>query len=207
MIELQEHRQSQPVDHFLVVQPDKSRLVQHRIQQRAKHDLERKADRSLLRFAAAAPQVAESGPGAAGVSVVERMLIRSAVEELIADYTYCHDRQDAPCVEALMTEDIRITDHMGKSFVGRAEAMRRFNARPAGRLTRHAITNFHIGVTDRDHANATRLMVYFAADENKPRSATPQAVSEYQESYVREPDGRWRISSRVVSNVFDQTGK
>lgn len=133
-----------------------------------------------------------------------RLLIRIAIEELVAAYTYHHDRGDAAKVRELLTDDITVKTPDGRTFSGAGEIIRRLEARPADRLVRHAVPNIHVTVQDADHAEAVRLMVYYAADPAHPAETAPKAIADYCENYVRGADGRWRIAARVVTHLFGQ---
>jgi ketosteroid isomerase-like protein len=136
------------------------------------------------------------------LSEIDRLLIRVAVEAVIVEYTYWHDRQDEARVAELLAEDLVVTDHRGRSVPGRQGVLERLARRPPGRLVRHATSNIRVVVIDADHAEATRLMVYYVSEAGAEGSTLPQAMADYHEGFVRGADGRWRIRSRSVVHLY-----
>lgn len=145
-----------------------------------------------------------SGGGAARLSdEAELLLARQQIENLIVDYVYYHDRKDAEAIADMYTEDATFQVADRAPIVGRDAVMQRFRDRPADRFTRHVTTNIHVTFQDRDHAAATRIMIYYAADPDTDRLVTsPRGVTEYAETFVRGTDGKWRFRSRMITPLF-----
>jgi hypothetical protein len=85
-------------------------------------------------------------------------------------------------------------------IVGRANILASFTSRPAGKLTRHLITNTVVDVQDADHATAISYVTQYSANPDNPAKlgfkANPaQLVGEYYDSFVRTADG-WKIARR-----------
>lgn len=93
----------------------------------------------------------------------------------------------------------------GQAYRGHTALRAFLEARPAGRVTRHACSNIRIDMTGPDSATGTCCAIMFHAPAGEdPAAALPAAwplVVDYLDTFVRTAAG-WRFSERQAVVVF-----
>ncbi len=134
---------------------------------------------------------------------VAELLVREAVRDLVAAYTWAGDRGRSAELAALFAEDgvLDVGEHGGR-WVGRAEIERRIDASAARMAAaggtpgpvQHHVASLHVevGVTgDRPSATARS---YFAVHT----TIGLDHWGRYRDRFVVGADGTWRFAERVV---------
>lgn len=147
-----------------------------------------------------------SGPGGAGLSAIERLLIEQACERLPVRYCVTADRHDLEGFLDVFTADAiwRLPD--GSAYQGRAEIRDYFAGRPRAPARSHICSNVLVDVLDAAHArgtsNATVLREFPPAGEGRAGQMLVHNILEYEDIYLKQADGAWRISHRTGRLVF-----
>ncbi|MDR0780726.1 MAG: nuclear transport factor 2 family protein [Pseudomonadales bacterium] len=128
--------------------------------------------------------------------------IEHACQRLINRFAVYNDLGEFDKLAALFSTDGAFARPTAPEdfIVGRDNILHSFTSRPAGKLTRHLITNTVIEVQDADHASAISYVTQFSATPGNPakfglKANSTQLVGEYYDNFVRTPEG-WRIAKR-----------
>ncbi len=141
------------------------------------------------------------------ISPEARMLIRSQIEELVTEYGFLFDHGQADKMADLFTEDASFKGLAGTAN-GRAELNAIFTkTAKAMTASRHCSTNLRLTVEAPDRASGYVLVTsygHMGAGMGKPHAHT---VGDFEDTYVKGADGKWRFSSRKVVSAFSAWGK
>jgi ketosteroid isomerase-like protein len=138
----------------------------------------------------------------------EKIAIEWECGQLSLRFMALNDQQDWTAMCALLTEDAtfaRPTDP-DNPVTGRTEIRAAFDARPAGRITRHICTNLIIEARSPTEASGTMYALLFtgAADKRGKIGVIAddrQLIGEFYDDYVRTAEG-WRIARRSGKIIF-----
>jgi uncharacterized protein (TIGR02246 family) len=135
-------------------------------------------------------------------------LARQACLDLVLRAAACADAGDAQALAQLFAEDGLLQRPSGEPLHGRAAIAAAYGQRPAGRMTRHLVTNTLFDMVDADHARACSLVLLWSCDaaaepgpHGRPAHAR-QLMGEFDDSFVRAADGHWRIQRREARFVM-----
>ena len=139
------------------------------------------------------------------MNITERHQIERECERLVTRYCHLIDHGQASRVIELFSADA-VWSGPGVRMEGREQLQRGFAQREqqSERMSRHVCQNFLCDVIDSDHAEGSVYLVLFRHDGDPERKISPltgpEMVGEYEDRFVRTPDG-WRIAERrtVVS--------
>lgn len=131
-----------------------------------------------------------------------RLDIERACTELVLDYAYFRDRQNADAVADLFAPDA-VLKVLGQDYVGNDAIRARIQQGRGGPVFRHMMSTIRIFVDDQDHARGVSYVtVYSAAAGDLPRPlGDPLGVGEYHDRFVRTDSG-WKIQYREFIPVF-----
>jgi SnoaL-like protein len=135
--------------------------------------------------------------------------VERACERLVLDFAYFSDSQDYESLAGLFTPNGTMVRPTGDPLVGRAAIIASYQARPAGRISRHVCTNIRITAESPDRARGLTYAVVFSANANQPPEAhfgvkadPRQLIGEFEDEFVRTDEG-WRIASRRARFVMN----
>ncbi|MPZ55520.1 MAG: nuclear transport factor 2 family protein [Rhizobiales bacterium] len=134
---------------------------------------------------------------------LEALLVRVAIESLIAEFAYLIDHDQTGKVADLFTQDGWYGREGGARSVGRDAIHKSYAGRAerGERTARHIFTNLRLTVRSADEAEGTCVLLLFAADGPPPHPAEPMLVQDYTDTY-RKVDGRWLFVSRETRALF-----
>lgn len=138
----------------------------------------------------------------------EKTAIEWECGQLSLRFMALNDRQEWAAMCALLTEDAtfaRPTDP-DNPVSGRAEIQAAFEARPAGRITRHLCTNMIVTAESPTKASgAMYALLYTGAADRRGEQGViadrKQLVGEFYDDYMRTDEG-WRIARRRGKIIF-----
>lgn len=138
----------------------------------------------------------------------DHMIVRQAIEALNAAFAWLVDHRWGEGVSELFLED-GIYAAPGLELRGRREIARFYTERRARglRTSRHVFTNLHLLEARAERAAATVILTLYARDGDGPLPATPVAIMDYEDEYIRDSEGRWRYARRNVVPVFGEMPK
>jgi len=147
------------------------------------------------------------------VSPDERTVIESECRQLALRFMALNDQKKWGDMCSLLTDDAsfaRPTDP-DNPIIGRAEIQAAFEARPAGKITRHICTNMIITVQSPSQASGTMYaLLYTGAADNQGDLGViadeRQLLGEFYDDYVRTDEG-WRIAKRSGKIIFSTEDK
>jgi 3-phenylpropionate/cinnamic acid dioxygenase small subunit len=122
---------------------------------------------------------------------------RLAIEALVTEYAWLLDHRCWDDVPKLMTDDV-VLKIRGREIVGQAGVIEWAEARAEkkSRRTQHQMTLVRLEPVDADHVNGTAALVLHVAKMGGSDTYV-DLVGEYQDEYVRTPDG-WRFRRRTL---------
>lgn len=128
---------------------------------------------------------------------------RLAIQDLNTAFCDHLDNNRVDRLADLFTEDT-FYQHGARISEGREEVRALFGKRSeTPRTARHMYTGLSVEFTGPDSARGHSVCMTFAKDGLPPiQPATPYLVADFFDEYVREMDGRWRISRRVIERIF-----
>lgn len=131
-----------------------------------------------------------------------RLGIERACTDLVLDYAYFRDRQDADAVAELFTADA-VLQVLGQDYVGKEAIRARIAQGQGGPVFRHMMSTIRIFIDDDGHARGVSYVtVYSAAAGELPRPlGAPLGVGEYHDRFVY-TDAGWKIQHREFVPVF-----
>ena len=129
---------------------------------------------------------------------------RSAIEALNAEFAWLIDHDHSDQVAELFVADGQYTAP-GKEVVGRDAISAAYRDRSARgiRTSRHIFTNLRLQQLANGRVGGTSIMLLFGEDGPPPHPAKPLGVTDYDDVYVCEHDGKWRYASRRVTPLFE----
>jgi hypothetical protein len=138
----------------------------------------------------------------------EKTIIEAECRQLALRFMALNDQQNWSEMCALLTDDAsfaRPTDP-DNPIIGRLEIQAVFEARPAGKITRHICTNMIITVESADKASGSMYaLLYTGATDNEGDlgivADRRQLIGEFYDDYVRTDEG-WRIAKRSGRIIF-----
>lgn len=135
---------------------------------------------------------------------LERLADRLAIEELNAAFAYHLDHDEVDALVALFTDDALYTNGSRRS-TGRREIEAFFRSRTAEgpRTARHFCSGLRVFFDGPDTARGTSVWLTFARNSLPPIDHTiPILIADFDDLYVRETDGAWRIRRRHIEPIF-----
>lgn len=139
---------------------------------------------------------------------IDRLLARQACLDLVLRAAAFADAGDAQALAQLFAEDGQLQRPGGEVLGGRTAIAAAYSRRPAGRMTRHLVTNTLVELQGPDRASARSHVLLWSCDEADAitphgRPAQPrQLVGEFDDTFGRGPEGRWLITRRVARFVM-----
>ncbi len=133
--------------------------------------------------------------------VVQRLIDRAAIQDLLARYAHCVDRRDLEGVAACFTSDAEYRGSLGEGTIQKAlialrDRMARYES------TMHLLGNQLIEI-DGDRARSeTYAIAHHRLNNNGDRHNLAVGVR-YEDDLVRR-DGRWVICRRVVHMEWER---
>jgi hypothetical protein len=138
----------------------------------------------------------------AEMSASARREIEWACTHLTHRFAQHLDARDYEAVVALFTEDGALARPSNPAEVtrGRADLLAAYRARPAGKVTRHFITNTVIDVDGPTEAHGVCYILMYTAEPGEGRlKADPvQAIGAYHDRFVKVGD-EWKFRERIGS--------
>jgi hypothetical protein len=124
-----------------------------------------------------------------------------ALTRLVTELVWRIDHGRADEVDELFTNDGEMT--LGPtSLHGRSELKEWGRARnDSPSRTHHVCTNMRFVRTGDDQAAGTTILTVYLANAASTNQTTPAAVGEYQDRFVRTPEG-WQFASRRSDPTF-----
>lgn len=138
----------------------------------------------------------------------QQMQIRLELEALNAEFAFLIDHGPAEDVAGLFTENGSYGRIDGMRSHGR-EAIRATYAARAGhgeRTARHVFTNLRLVFEADGAVRGTTIQTLYAEDGPPPHPAQVLAVSDFDDVYERDAQGRWRYASRTITSLFVDAG-
>jgi SnoaL-like domain len=138
------------------------------------------------------------------LSLLEGLLVRVQVEDLVTEWARRVDFDAGLGVESLFAED-GVVEFGDRQARGREEIRATYARRRdrGDRTARHITTNLSIEVAHADRAEARSVMVLFADDGAPPLPVSlPLLVQDIFDVCVRDADGVWRFEYRKMTPVF-----
>jgi hypothetical protein len=130
--------------------------------------------------------------------MTDTMSAERACERLVVDFAYFSDRQEYESLASLFAGGGVMQRPNGDLLVGRDAILKAYQARPAGRMTRHVCTNIRITIESPDRARGFTYAVLYSAAANEP---TKTQIGEFEDRFVLTPDG-WRFGERRARFVM-----
>lgn len=139
---------------------------------------------------------------------LDRLLAEQACRELVLRSAAHADAGNAPALAALFTEEAVLQRPNAEPITGRAAIQAAYAQRPAGRITRHLVTNTLIDFDTPRQARACSYVLLWSgaeSDASSPAGRAAQArqmVGEFDDRLSRQTDGRWCIQRREARFVL-----
>ena len=130
---------------------------------------------------------------------------RIAIEELNAAFARCLDHAAYDDLGDLFSEDARYSSGP-RTMEGRNAIVQSFvtRAQKGGpRTTRHLFSGLSVHFEGSSLARGHSVWISYACNTPAPvEEVTPFVVADFEDVYVLEVDGHWRIQERVIRPVF-----
>ncbi len=142
---------------------------------------------------------------------LQRLLIENACRTLVLRVAACADAHEPAQLAAWFTDDATLVRPNAQPLQGREAIGQAYAQRPAGRITRHLVTQTLVEVESAAVAHAHSCVLLWAgslADEPGPqgRPAQPrQVLGEFDDRCELTPAG-WRIARRDARFVLHTGG-
>jgi 3-phenylpropionate/cinnamic acid dioxygenase small subunit len=122
---------------------------------------------------------------------------RLAIHALVTEYAWLLDHRRWDDVADLMTDDVVLRTR-GREIVGRAGMAEwaEYRRQKESRRTQHQMTLLRLERVDADLVRGTAALVLHVAKMGSGDTYV-DLVGEYQDEYVRTPDG-WRFRRRIL---------
>lgn len=141
---------------------------------------------------------------APALSALERLEIRTALEDLNTAFCYHLDHDEVEPLLELFADDVFYT-HGPRRTNGKAELEKVFRSRSATspRTSRHMYSGLRLDIESPTRARGTSVCMTFGQHGTPPLSpAIPTLVADFVDVYTRGADGRWRIQERHIHRIF-----
>jgi hypothetical protein len=138
------------------------------------------------------------------MSDLEVLSIERACERLIYEFFEALDTRNEARLDDLLVEDATYARPIDPNTVmtGRDTIRKAFEARPAGKVTRHLCSNIRITVESAERAVGNHRVVLIMGPTDAPphpqfgyRAEERQLIGEFDDVFVKTPKG-WRFESR-----------
>lgn len=139
---------------------------------------------------------------------MDRLLAQQACRDLVLHAAACADAGDAQALAQLFAEDGVLVRPNAQPLQGRAAIQAAYAQRPAGRITRHLVTNTLVAFDTPQAAHASSYVLLWAGTDDDADSpsgrpaAARQMVGEFADRFTRMADGRWLIQRREARFVL-----
>lgn len=136
------------------------------------------------------------------------MHVEQACKELIVRAAVFADANDHTALALLFAEDATLTRPNAELLQGREAIRRAYEQRPAGRVTRHLVTNT---LVESESETIVRALSYVLLWTGKSTDAagpwgqpadSRQLIGEFEDRFSLTPEGRWLIQQRVARFVL-----
>ena len=129
--------------------------------------------------------------------------MRASIEALNAEFAWLIDHKDGAGVTDLFTAG-GVYDMSNRLYRGHAEITGFYDSRKARgrRAARHVFTNLRLVPESPARASGTVILTLYACDGEPPYPTAAILIADYNDIYVREPDGVWRYEYRTIVPVF-----
>lgn len=129
--------------------------------------------------------------------------MRQAIEALNAEFAWLIDHRDGVGVADLFTAG-GVYDMSNRLYRGHTEITGFYDSRKARgrRAARHVFTNLRLQPESPARATGTVILTLYAYDGEPPYPTAAILIADYNDVYVREPDGQWRYEYRTIVPVF-----
>jgi hypothetical protein len=138
----------------------------------------------------------------------ELLVIERACERLVLDSVAFNDALDFESFAGLFSAEGVMIRPAGDELVGPAAILAAYRSKPAGRTTRHIVTNVRITVEASDRARGLSYAVVYGANACGPtegafgvRADPRQLVGEFEDEFILTAEG-WRFRSRRARFVM-----
>lgn len=134
----------------------------------------------------------------------EQLAHRVAIEELNACFTHCLDHGDHEGLVDVFTADARYVSGASE-LLGCAAIVSYFQSRSirGARTTRHMGCGLRLRFETVDRAKGQSVWLSFACNAVAPIArVTPFMVADFEDLYVRDETGLWRVHERIITPVF-----
>jgi hypothetical protein len=133
-----------------------------------------------------------------------RLADRLAIEDLNNAFAYHLDHDEVELLLGLFTEDALYTNGKRRSQ-GRTEigAFLRSRTADGPRTARHLYSGLRLVFDGETEARGTSVWLTFAKNSLPPVDySIPILIADFDDRYVREADGEWRIKRRHIEPIF-----
>ena len=126
--------------------------------------------------------------------------VRAEIEDLNARFAWALDRHDWPVLSEVLAVDVHYAS-IGRNLRGANAVIDSFRSRTGGRTTRHGMGNLLLAAGPMGSVIGRGSWHTFASDG--PTDAVPLfMVADFDDIYLQDASGSWRISERVITPVF-----
>ncbi|HLS49195.1 MAG TPA: nuclear transport factor 2 family protein [Actinomycetaceae bacterium] len=126
---------------------------------------------------------------------------RLAIQELNAAFAWALDDKNYDHLREILAPDVHYVS-VGREFHDAEAVIASFQARTGTRTTRHGLGNLMVHADGADRARGRSTWFTFASNDDPPQGVEIYMVADFDDSYVRGDDGRWRILERIITPVF-----
>ncbi|WP_280192635.1 nuclear transport factor 2 family protein [Delftia sp. PS-11] len=143
---------------------------------------------------------------------IDRLLARQDCLDLVLRAAACADAGDAHALAQLFAEDGVLQRPNAAPLRGRAAIAAAYGQRPAGRMTRHLVTNTLVELLGDDCASARSQVLLWSCSEADAPTAhgrlaqTRQIIGEFDDRFCRSAQGHWLIAQREARFVMFHGG-
>lgn len=141
------------------------------------------------------------------LSPMNRMIAEQACRDLVVQAAILTDAQNHEDFAALFADDGVLVRPGAEPLQGHRAIFDSYRSRPAGRITRHLISNTLVALESETKARATSCVVLWSGLANdaagpfgRPAQAR-QVVGEFEDRFVLTPSG-WRIHRREARFIL-----
>ena len=142
-----------------------------------------------------------TNPNEAAATLAQRI----AIEELNAAFAHCLDHAAYDELGELFSTDAHYASGL-RTMGGRDSIVQSFVTRAqmgGPRTTRHMYSGLRLRFDGASLARGQSVWISYACNAAVPvDEVTPFVVADFEDIYVLEEDGQWRIQERVIRPVF-----
>ena len=126
-----------------------------------------------------------------------------ALEDLNSAFCRLLDHNEISQLVDIFCEKVIYTSG-GKRVEGREQLRQYFEERTKSgpRTSRHLYSGLQLSFSDDDKATGRSVCLSFAQAGMPPLPPEPFIVADFEDVYVREATGQWRIAERMISPIF-----